>query len=193
MRRLTLNINIGMRISQFEAISEARKTLVLAPLPYARDALEPVMSRETVVYHYDHLTKGYVDRFNNGEGDPDFNEAGAFMHDLFWAQFRSPRSPNRPTGASLALIDGSFDSFETFKDEVAKAAKGIQGSGWVYLARNGEIRTIPNHKIRRDALLPIDMWEHSWALDYRWDKDEYLRRIWRLVDWDVINHRLAGR
>lgn len=174
-------------------LNEDSRKLELQPLPYDRDELEPVMSKATVIYHYDHLTKGYVDRFNNGEGDPEFNEAGAFMHDLFWAQFRAPRSPNRPTGASLALIDENFDSFESFKDEMTKAAKGIQGSGWVYLARNGEIKTIPNHKIRRDALLPIDMWEHSWALDYKWDKDDYLKKIWRLIDWDVINHRLAGR
>lgn len=173
-------------------IAETQRKLILDPLPYAKDALEPVMSKDTVVYHYDHLTKGYVDRFNSGDGDPDFNEAGAFMHGLFWAQFRSPRSPNRPIGASLGLIETSFDSFEDMKSQITKAAKGIQGSGWVYLSKSGEIKTVPNHKIRRDALLPIDMWEHSWALDYKWDKDEYLKRIWRLIDWDVINHRLSG-
>ena len=73
------------------------------------------------------------------------------------------------------------------------AAKTIQGSGWVYLAKNGTIKTIKNHKIVKDVLLPIDMWEHSWALDYQWDKEEYLKKIWQLIDWDVINHRLAGQ
>jgi Fe-Mn family superoxide dismutase len=184
------NINIAMKLLQ---IRESRRKLVLSPLPYPRDALEPVMSRDTVVYHYDHLTKGYVDRFNDGEGDPDFNEAGAFMHELFWAQFRRPRSPNRPIGKVLALIEDEHGTFEDFRDAMSAAAKGIQGSGWVYLSRGGSIKTIPNHRVCRDALLPIDMWEHSWALDYKWDKDEYLRRIWRLIDWDVINHRLAGR
>lgn len=181
-----------MRFKQLSHVAESKRKLVLQPLPYARDALEPVMSKATVVYHYDHLTKGYVDRFNAGEGDPDFNEAGAFLHELFWAQLRPPRSPNRPTGTSLALIEDAHGTFEDFRDAMAKAAKGIQGSGWVYLARDGGIKTIQNHKIRRDALLPIDMWEHSWSLDYMWDKDEYLKRIWRLVDWDAINHRLAG-
>lgn len=173
-------------------LTETKRKLELAPLPYPRDALEPVMSKATVVYHYDHLTKGYVDRFNSGEGDPDFNEAGAFMHELFWAQFRAPKSPNRPVGAVLKLIEDKHGSFDDLKAEITKAAKGIQGSGWVYLAKNGDIKTIPNHKIRRDALLPIDMWEHSWALDYKWDKEEYLKRIWRLVDWDVINQRLRN-
>lgn len=177
---------------KFQQLTEKKQTLSLAPLPYARDALEPVMSRDTVVYHYDHLTKGYVDRFNSGEGDPDFNAAGAFMHELFWAQFRAPKSPNRPIGAALKLIEDAHGTFEDLRDEMTKAAKGIQGSGWVYLSKTGLIKTISNHKICRDALLPIDMWEHSWALDYKWDKDEYLRRIWRLIDWNVINHRLAG-
>lgn len=173
-------------------IHESRKVLVLEPLSYAQDALEPVMSRETVVYHYDHLTKGYVDRFNNGEGDPDFNEAGAFLHAIYWSQFRAPKTANRPKGASAEFIDTHFNNFEDFRDAVTAEAKKIQGSGWVYLAKNGEIKTIANHKIRRDVLLPIDMWEHSWALDHQWDKDKYLKTIWRIIDWDVINHRLAG-
>jgi len=178
-----------MRIQQ---IHEATKKLTLEPLPYARDALEPVMSKKTVIYHYDHLTKGYVDRFNNGEGDPAFNEAGAFLHAIFWAQFRAPRTPNRPVGAALKLIEDNYNSYEDFKDQIIKAAKTIQGSGWVYLSKSGEIKTIPNHKIKRDILIAIDFWEHTYALDYEWNKDEFLKRIWRCVDWDVINHRLAG-
>ena len=181
-------INNRMKLQQ---ISESKKKLVLEPLPYARDSLEPVMSKATVIYHYDHLTKGYVDRFNSGEGDPDFNAAGAFLHTIFWAQFRKPKVPNRPVGAALKLIEDNFRSYDNFKLEIAKAAKTIQGSGWVYLSKRGEIKTIPNHKIRRDILIAIDFWEHTYALDYEWDKDAFLSRIWRCVDWDVINHRLS--
>lgn len=181
-----------MKLDQLNQLTETKKKLELAPLPYARSALEPVMSRDTVVYHYDHLTKGYVDRFNSGEGDPGFNEAGAFMHELFWGQFRSPRLSNNPTGTAAELIESKHGGFEDFREAMATEAKTIQGSGWVYMARNGSIKTIPNHRVCRDAVLPIDMWEHSWALDYKWDKDAYLRRIWRLIDWDVINARLDG-
>jgi superoxide dismutase, Fe-Mn family len=171
---------------------ENQRKLTLSPLPYARDALEPVMSRETVIYHYDHLTKAYVDRFNSGEGDPDFNEAGAYLHELFWAQLRAPRRNNQPVGQVLKLIEDRHGSYDDLRDEFTKSAKALQGSGWVYMAKDGAVKTIHNHKIRRDAVLPIDIWEHSWALQYKWDKDAYLKSIWRVIDWDVINHRLAG-
>lgn len=182
-------INISMKLVQ---LSEAAKKLTLEPLPYARDALEPVLSKDTVIYHYDHLTKAYVDKFNKGEGDPDFNEAGAFLHAIYWSQFAAPKSNNKPRGASLELIESVHNDFPDFKRAITAAAKTIQGSGWVYLAKNGEIKTIKNHKIVKDILLPIDMWEHAFY-DYKWDKDDYLKKIWQIIDWDVINQRLAGQ
>ena len=66
----------------------------------------------------------------------------------------------------------------------------IQGSGWVYLARNGSIKTIENHQIRSDILLLIDWWEHSFNIDYRADKEKYLKNIWKIINWAVINDRL---
>ena len=66
----------------------------------------------------------------------------------------------------------------------------IQGSGWVYLARNGKIKTITNHAIRQDIILLIDWWEHAWALDYQANKRKYLKNIWRIINWSVINDRL---
>ena len=70
-----------------DLITESSKKLVLEPLGYSRAALDPTMSKELVDFHYGKLAKGYVERFNNHEGDPDFNEAGAFLHNLFFAQF----------------------------------------------------------------------------------------------------------
>jgi superoxide dismutase len=66
----------------------------------------------------------------------------------------------------------------------------IQGSGWVYLARNGKIKTIVNHEIRSDIILLIDWWEHSYNLQYHEDKKSYLKNIWRAIDWSVINDRI---
>jgi hypothetical protein len=66
----------------------------------------------------------------------------------------------------------------------------IQGSGWVYLARNGDIKTIVNHQIKQDIVLLVDWWEHSWALDYQADKKAYLRNIWKIVDWDKISEKV---
>jgi Fe-Mn family superoxide dismutase len=76
------------------------------------------------------------------------------------------------------------------KLEFEKTAMAIQGSGWVYLARNGKIKTISNHEMRSDIILLIDFWEHAWSLDYQADKAKYLKNIWRAIDWSVINDRI---
>ena len=65
----------------------------------------------------------------------------------------------------------------------------VQGSGWVYLARDGKIKTIKNHEIKMDIVLLIDWWEHAWALDYQADKKKYLARQWKIINWDVISAR----
>ena len=67
---------------------------------------------------------------------------------------------------------------------------GIQGSGWIYMNRNGDIKTIKNHQIRRDIALLVDWWEHAWYTDYGPEKAKYLNNVWRIIDWGVINSRL---
>jgi Fe-Mn family superoxide dismutase len=160
-------------------------------LRYAKGDLDPVISEDTINYHYGKLYKSYVDRYNKGEGDADFNEAGAFLHRIYFDQFQSPASSNKPEGLSLELILKHYDDFEDFKSQVEKTAMTIQGSGWVYLARNGQIKTIKNHQMRSDIVLLIDWWEHAWALDYQSDKLKYLSNTWRIIDWRVINSRLT--
>jgi len=159
-------------------------------LPYDRSDLDPVISEDTMNYHYGKLYKTYVDRVNSKEGDLEFNEAGAYLHHLYFAQFRSPKTGSKPIDAVNDLINEHFTDFDTFKDEVEKAAMAIQGSGWVYLSKNGTIKTIKHHAIRSEILLVIDWWEHSWALDYQADKGKYLKNIWQIIDWSVINTRL---
>jgi len=180
--------NIIDRLDQI--INEDKQTLSLNKLPYKTTDLEPVKSKETLDYHYAHLARGYVDRYNKGEGDPDFNEAGAYLHNLYFPQFMPPKSGNKPSGACATLIDSKFGSFKELQDEMKTVAMGIQGSGWVYLSRSGEIKTIKNHQIKRDIALLIDWWEHAWALDYQSDKAQYLKNIWRIINWDVVNQRL---
>lgn len=171
--------------------SDKHKKLELCKLPYSRDALSPVMSKETVDYHYGKLAKGYVERYDNHEGDPDFNEAGAFLHNMFFPQFQSPKANNKPIGKTLELIVREFGDFENFQKELTGAAMKIQGSGWVYLAKNGKIKTIKNHEIKNDIVLLIDFWEHAWALDYRADKAKYLKNIWKIINWEVCDERLS--
>jgi len=178
-------------LRQIVSLAESRKdTLTLEYLHYSRSDLEPIMSKATLDYHYGKLAKGYVDRYNSGEGDPDFNQAGAFLHNIFFPQLMPPSGANRPFGASLEFVNQHFKSLDDLKAEVEKTAMAIQGSGWVYLARNGKIKTIANHQIKTDIILLIDWWEHAWALDYQADKAGYLKNIWRIIDWRVINDRL---
>ena len=169
-----------------------REKLKLEPLPYKKDELDPVLSQDTLDYHWGKLARGYVDRYNAGEGNDDFNEAGAFLHNLYFPQLTIPRSGNKPTGAGLEFVNKHWGNFNAFREEVEKIAMGIQGSGWVYLGRNGQVKTIKNHQVKNDIVLLIDWWEHAWALDYQADKGRYLKNIWRCINWDVINTRLTG-
>jgi len=169
-----------------------RATLVLNPLPYARDALEPVMSKESVDLHYGVLSKGYVDRYNNKEGDDTFNYGGAHLHNLFWAHLQPAASGNKPSGASEELINKKYDSFENFKEKFIETAKKLQGSGWVYMDVSGKIDTIANQDFKRgtEIAMLVDMWEHSYLLDS--DKNKYLDNIWRIINWSIVNDRLTG-
>jgi len=155
-------------------------------LPYSRTDLSPVKSKETLDYHYDTLYKGYVDRYNKGEGDADFNEAGAFLHNIYFGQLHAPQGANRPYDASLEFIE-HYKTYDAFQDQVETVAMKIQGSGWVYLARDGKIKTIVNHEVKNDIVLLIDWWEHAWALDYQADKKKYLKNIWKIINWRIIN------
>lgn len=169
--------------------SKTSKKLELLELPYRKGDLDPCISIDTINYHYGKLAQAYVDRYNDGEGDPDFNEAGAFLHNILFAQYQEPSSSNEPTGPIAELITKNFKSFDRFKREFLKEAMGIQGSGWVYLAKNGTIKTIKNHEIKQDILLLVDWWEHAWALDYQSKKDKYLENQWKIINWNVISSR----
>ena len=175
-----------------EVILQEAKTpeLTLLKLPYAKGDLDPALSSETLDYHYGKLAKGYVDRFNKGEGDKEFNEAGAYLHNLLFPQYQTYSINQKPSEKSKEFINKHYSTFEDFKDKFESAAMGIQGSGWVYLARNGQIKTIKNHQIKSDIILLIDWWEHAWALDYQSDKKKYLARQWNIINWSVIDSRL---
>jgi len=136
-------------INLVEASTRPAK-LETTPLPYGVRDLEPVMSEETINYHFEHLAKGYAKRYNAGEGNADFNRAGSFLHNKFFPQLRAPKGANRPRGAVLALIEEKFKTWEDFKDAFKETAMKIQGSGWVYLSTSGDIKTIANHTVRTD-------------------------------------------
>ena len=158
-------------------------------LPYARTALSPVMSSGTIDNHYDKLYGGYVKRYNKGEGDRTFNEAGAFLHSIWFGQFAHP-STRKPSGMILSIIQRNHKNFVDFKKCFKEEAMKLQGSNWIYLSKSGTIKTIHNHQKRTDIALLVDWWEHAWTLDYGTNKEKYLDNIWRVMDWDAINRRL---
>lgn len=170
--------------------SNSKKTLELVRLPYAKSALSPVLSQKSLDNHFSILAKGYVDRYNAGEGDPTFNEAGAYLHNILFSQFATPKTANKPHGPILSLIDRKYSDFSSFKDEFTKKALSLQGAGWVYLSKSGEIKIIKNHAIRTDIALLIDWWEHAWFDDYGTNKAKYLTNIWRVINWNTVNNRL---
>jgi Fe-Mn family superoxide dismutase len=182
-------MEIRQTLDLLEASTRPAK-LETTPLPYSPKDLEPVMSRATIDYHFEHLAKGYAKRYNAGEGNADFNRAGSFLHNKFFPQLRAPRATNRPRGAVLQLIEDNFKTWEDFKEQFKEAAMKIQGSGWVYLSTGGAIKTIANHAVRTDIALLLDFWEHAWALDYQADKEAYINGFWKIVNWDVVNERL---
>jgi superoxide dismutase, Fe-Mn family len=174
----------------FEFLTEYRtKKLETKELPYSHTDLQPVLSKDTIEYHYDGLAKGYAKRYNNNEGDKEFNYAGWFLHEIYWAQFQKPHDSGTPNGPVLNLIQRRFGAWRDFKEKFKEEAMKIQGSGWIYLTYNGEIRTIVNHEVRDDILILVDWWEHAWALDYQTDKKQYLENTWKIMNWSHINTR----
>lgn len=175
-------------------VTEKEQSLVLEKLPYDMGDLSPVLSKDNVDYHYNVLSKGYVDRYNAGEGDPDFNYGGAKLHNLWWTQLKKPAGSNTPSGSILELIKDKYSDYKKFQEELVKTAMGIQGSGWVYLSKKGELKTTPNQSYKKDILMPIDMWEHSF-MDYIPAKDakkKYMDGMMRIINWDIINQRLES-
>ena len=176
-------------------VTEKEQELSLEKLPYKIGDLSPVLSKDNVDYHYNVLSKGYVDRYNAGEGDPDFNYGGAKLHNLWWTQLMKPAGSNTPSGSILELIKDKYSDYKKFQEELVKTAMGIQGSGWVYLSKKGELKTTPNQSFKKDILMPIDMWEHSFS-DYTTQgkecKKKYLTSVMKIINWEVINNRLQS-
>ena len=191
-------INIAMNLKTYRDMivlaEAARESLVLEKLPVNPAALDPVMSEETIDYHYGNLAAGYVKRYNDREGDDNFNYGGAKLHNLFFPQLQEPSPGNKPSGISAEVINKKWEKFQNFQDAFAVEFMKAQGSNWFYMDSRGDIHTIHNHEYRKgmDIALIIDGWEHSWALDYQFNKQKYLDNIWKIINWDVVNIRLQG-
>ncbi len=183
----------------------------LPPLPYARDALAPVISAETIDFHYGKHHQAYVTNLNNllpGSGFEDasledlvrkaegglFNNAAQVWNHTFYWNGLSPTGGGAPDGALAAAIDSAFGSYDGFREAFIKSAVGNFGSGWTWLVRKADgslqiVNTSNAANPLRDGLTPlltVDVWEHAYYIDYRNARPKYLDEIWKLVNWDFV-------
>jgi Fe-Mn family superoxide dismutase len=193
----------------------------LPPLPYAPDALAPVISAQTMSFHYGKHHKAYVDNLNKlvagtehadtplekliatvaGKADKAgmFNNAAqVWNHTFFWNSMK-PGGGGAPTGAIAKAIDGAFGSYENFKKEFTNAAVTQFGSGWAWLvADKGAVKLVktPNAETPLTQgvtpLLTIDVWEHAYYLDYQNRRPDFVGAVIdKLINWDFANANLA--
>ena len=190
----------------------------LMALPYAMDALEPVISKQTLEFHHGKHLAGYVNNLNGLlEGSPlvglpldemvckaeggVLNNAGQILnHNLYFGQFTAPKADNKPKGKLAEAIVRDFGSFEEFKDAFQKGGATLFGSGWVWLSADKDGKLVITQEANAanpiqkglKPLLTFDVWEHAYYLDYQNRRPDHLAALWQIVDWKVIEKRYDG-
>jgi Fe-Mn family superoxide dismutase len=187
----------------------------LPKLPYAIDALEPFISKQTIEFHYGKHHQAYINNLNNLVSGTEFenasleeiikkatgsifnNGAQIWNHTFYWNCLK-PNGGGIPTGELLEAINKSFGSFEEFKQKFSTAAATLFGSGWAWLVKNndGLIAIVQESNAGnplRNGLTPLltcDVWEHAYYLDQQNKRPDYITAFWELIDWDAVNGRL---
>ena len=183
--------------------------------PYAIDALEPVISKQTLEFHHGKHLAGYVNNLNGllpGSGFEEasleeivckasggmLNNAGQILnHNLYFEQYCAPKADNAPTGKLAEAIVRDFGSFEAFKEAFQKGGATLFGSGWVWLSadKDGKLvitqETNAANPIQKGLkpLLTFDVWEHAYYLDYQNRRPDHLAALWQIINWSVIEKR----
>ena len=191
----------------------------LITLPYAPNALEPVISQETIEYHHGKHLQTYVDNLNKLVAGTEFvsmpleqivaksqgaifNNAGQILnHNLYFLQFKPyTNDKSQMTNDQLPIIKAivrDFGSFEAFKAEFEQKGTTLFGSGWVWLAADKDGKLVitqePNagNPVTKGLkpLLTMDVWEHAYYIDYRNRRATHLQSLWQIINWDEINRR----
>lgn len=190
----------------------------LPALPYAKDALAPHISEETLEYHYGKHHKTYVDKLNaavegseyEGKSLEDIiktsngglfnNSAQVWNHTFYW-NCLSPNGGGEPSGKIADAIKESFGSFDKFKEEFTNSAIGNFASGWTWLVKKSDgsvaiVNTDDAETTLTDesvtTLLTVDVWEHAYYIDYRNARPKYLEAFWALVNWEFANENYGN-
>ena len=187
----------------------------LMTLPYAPEALEPVISAATLGFHHGKHLLAYVNNLNAAlpgsglEGKPleevvmhaeggMLNNAGQILnHNLYFGQFCAPKADNAPTGRLAQAIDEAFGSFDAFKEAFVKAGVTLFGSGWAWLSADADGKLVITQEsnaanpVQRGLrpLLTMDVWEHAYYIDYQNRRPDHLAALWQIIDWDVVASR----
>lgn len=183
-------------------------------LPYATDALEPVISKTTIELHYGKHHQAYIDNLNKlivgtefENADLEtivkksdgaiFNNAGqALNHNIYFTSFKA-NGGGEPQGKLGEAIVAQYGSFDKFKEEFNAAGVTVFGSGWVWLAKDASgklfIEKEPNagNPITKGLtpILGFDVWEHAYYLDYQNRRADHLKEVWKIIDWEVVSSR----
>ncbi len=189
----------------------------LPALPYAKTALAPHISEETLEFHYGKHHQTYVDKLNGLVPGTEFegksleeivktssggvfnNAAQVWNHTFFWNSL-SPAGGGEPTGALAEAITASFGSFAAFKEQFTTSAINNFGSSWTWLVKksdgtlaivNTSNAATPLTDASVKALLTLDLWEHAYYIDYRNARPKYIEAFWALVNWEFASANFA--
>ena len=189
----------------------------LPDLPYAMDALQPHISKETLEFHYGKHHQTYVTNLNNLIKGTEFenmpledivkkssggmfnNAAQVWNHTFYWCCLK-PNGGGQPTGAVADAINKKFGSFDEFKKQFTQTCVTTFGSGWGWLVKNadGSVELMSTSNAQspmtsgKTALLTCDVWEHAYYVDYRNRRPDYVAAFWNLVNWDFVAKNFAG-
>lgn len=193
----------------------------LPELGYKYNDLEPYISEQVLTLHHQKHHKSYVDNANallekiyearKNDQDLDqksilksfsFNVAGHILHETFWKIMAQANSgKNKPEGQILKAIEDEFGSFERFKKEFSQTAISVEGSGWAVLSHHKEhgsisIIQVEKHNLNfypeQKILLLLDVWEHSYYLDYKSDRAKFVEAFWNIINWQEVEKRFES-
>jgi Fe-Mn family superoxide dismutase len=195
---------------------ESVKLFSLPKLPYDYNALAPYISEEQLKIHHDKHHQAYVnganaifdklDKARKESADIDmkatlkelsFHVGGHILHSIFWENMApAGKGGGKPEGAIADEIMREFGSFERFKKEFTQAATSVEGSGWAVLAKHPciskpLIMQVEKHNVNVyptfQILMVLDVWEHTYYLDYKNDRAKFVENFWNIVNWDYVN------
>ncbi|WP_455497208.1 superoxide dismutase [Coprobacter sp.] len=196
-------------------IQSENPNIVLPPLPYAENELEPYISAQTVMLHYGKHLKGYIDNVNRlvkddsqlmgkdletivkqSEGTLYNNAAQAWNHIFYFDAFSS-HAQHQPSGDLAKQINKQWGDFSNFKTAFESIANSLFGSGWIWLVKNkngsldiiGESNAGNVLKGDKKPLLGVDVWEHAYYLDYQNRRANHVNGLWNIIDWSIVERR----